>query len=101
MPEEELDAILKSQLELSGRLHGLTIAVAHLFSIDAMERPSGAADRALADVSGTVDGVARQLPDEPAEMHAGVIEQLRRCLEMAAAQVERARRQAPSSTSRN
>ena len=35
MSEEKLDAVLKLQLELSGQLHGLTIAIAHLFAIEA------------------------------------------------------------------
>lgn len=99
--EEKLDAILKAQLELSGRLHGLTIAVAHLFAIEARECPDGAADRTLSNVEGTVDAAARQLPDGPAELRAAIIAQLQRCLQMGADQLQSAKRRAPSSTSRN
>ena len=101
MSEEKLDAILKLQLELSGQLHGLTIAIAHLFAIEARECPDGAADRTLGDMEGAIEAVERQLPDGPAELRASVISQLRRCLRMAANQVQLAKRQAPTSTSRN
>lgn len=101
MSDDKVEAILAHQVELRGQLFGLTIAVAHLFAIEARENPTGAADRALGDVEGTVEGVARQLPDGPEDFRTAVTGQLRRCLEMAAAQVERSKRQAPTSTSRN
>ncbi len=101
MTDDMLTAVLEQQRELNARLYGLTIAVAHLWAIEAREVPEGAADRALGDVTGTVEGVARQLPEDLGVMRAGVIDQLRRCLEMAGSQIERVKRQAPASQTRN
>ena len=99
--KDKRDAILARQRDLNARLYGLTIAVAHLFAIEARENPEGAADRALGDVDGTVEGVARQLPEKMDDMRAGITEQLRLCLRLGASQIERAKRQAPTSSSRN
>ena len=101
MSDEKLDMILKMQIETIGRLQGLTIAVAHLWAIEARENPEGAASRALDDVDGTVDGVARQLPPGPEGIHADITHQLRRCLEVAAAQIQRAKREPPTSSNQN